>query len=72
MSQERFITEKDVASHLGVSRKTVQAWRYNDRGPRYHRFGLSVRYRYSDLNEWAKENRCETAESRVADAPAAP
>ena len=70
MTQEPFITEKEVATHLRVSRKTVQQWRYDNRGPRYHRFGLSVRYRYSDLDEWAREHRCETRESGTVDATA--
>lgn len=46
----RFINEKQVADLLGISVKTVQAWRLRSTGPRYWRINNKlVRYQWQDV-----------------------
>ena len=59
----RFINEKQAAAYLGLSEKTMQAWRWQRRGPRYHKFHGAVRYLFADLDEYARESRRETRDS---------
>jgi hypothetical protein len=43
------ITEKDAADVLRLKSKTLTRWRWEGRGPRYHKIGGAVRYRTEDL-----------------------
>jgi hypothetical protein len=42
----------DVAEFLGKPEKTLADWRTRGIGPRYHRVGRDVRYRWDDVEEW--------------------
>lgn len=44
------VDEGAVAARLGVSRSTLQSWRYARRGPRYIKIGRLVRYRNADVD----------------------
>lgn len=47
----------DVAALLGISPRTLEAWRLRKVGPKYSRLGPRlVRYRRSDLDAWVAEN----------------
>lgn len=50
----RFISERDAADYLGVSVKTVQAWRAKGDGPKFAKFGRAVRYQLNELTRWAE------------------
>lgn len=43
------VGEVELAARLGVSRSTLQSWRYSGRGPRYIKLGRLVRYRNADV-----------------------
>ncbi len=50
----RYLKEAEAASLLGVSVKSLQAWRYSAQGPKYSVFGRrAIRYRLATLLEWA-------------------
>ena len=52
-SISRFINEKQVAELLGISVKTVQAWRLKSIGPRYWRLhNKLVRYQWQDVLDY--------------------
>jgi excisionase family DNA binding protein len=53
-SQERAITEVEAADRLGLSVKTLQAWRHRRKGPTFVRFGRAVRYIPSDLDAFIR------------------
>ena len=42
-----------AADYLGLSPGTLDGYRVSGAGPAFHRFGDRVRYRRSDLVEWA-------------------
>lgn len=56
---DRWLTIAQVAEALGVSRKTVYAWRTTRRGPRGYRIGRFVRFRESDVLTWLESQRDE-------------
>ncbi len=46
------IDEVTLAVRLGVSRSTLQSWRYAGRGPRFIKLGRLVRYRNADVDAY--------------------
>lgn len=50
------IDEPSLAATLGVSRSTLQSWRYAGRGPRFIKLGRMVRYRVADIDEFLRAN----------------
>jgi predicted DNA-binding transcriptional regulator AlpA len=46
------LTETDVSKRLQVSLEALRHWRANQRGPKFVKLGVLVRYRPSDLEEW--------------------
>lgn len=55
----RYMTEQEAADYLNLSTKTLQKWRYQGNAPAYHKFGKIVRYRQSELEEFANSSRIE-------------
>jgi excisionase family DNA binding protein len=41
-----------VASYLQVPVKTLYTWRYKRVGPKAHRVGRHLRYRWEDVEAW--------------------
>ena len=58
------IDEDTAAEMLGLSPRTLQAWRARGEGPVYIRVSSRcIRYRVTDLEEWAEERvRTSTAD----------
>lgn len=50
------IDEPTLATRLGVSRSTLQSWRYTGRGPRFIKLGRMVRYRNADIDAYLRAN----------------
>jgi excisionase family DNA binding protein len=50
------IDEAALAARLGVSRSTLQSWRYSGRGPRFIKLGRMVRYRVADVDAYLSAN----------------
>jgi predicted DNA-binding transcriptional regulator AlpA len=65
----KFVNENQLSNALVVSVQTVRRWRatWNGNktgiGPRPYKFGKSVRYRISEVEEWAAGNRFGTAQA---------
>lgn len=47
---QNLLTTPKAAEYLGLSRNTLNRWRWDGRGPRYLKLGSAVRYRISDLD----------------------
>ena len=54
------MTEQETADRLGLSVKTLQAWRYRRTGPKFVRFGRAVRYMPSDLDAFIRASEVDT------------
>jgi excisionase family DNA binding protein len=59
-SQNRVLTDVDVAERLGVSRFTVRSWRLKGVGPRFLKMGRAVRYRSEDVDKYERQALVET------------
>lgn len=42
----------EVARRLDIPKTTLYGWRYKGKGPRGHRVGKHLRYRWSDVLTW--------------------
>ncbi len=52
------VDEVALAARLGVSRSTLQSWRYSSRGPRFIKVGRLIRYRNADVEAYLRANAC--------------
>lgn len=55
MENIRFLNEHETAEYLKLSKKTLGKWRWLGRGPRFHKFGSSVRYSLVDINAFVEK-----------------
>ena len=46
------ISIDEVARRLDIPKATLYGWRYKRIGPRCHRVGKHLRYRWSEVLEW--------------------
>ncbi|MEG6503651.1 MULTISPECIES: helix-turn-helix domain-containing protein [unclassified Desulfovibrio] len=49
LASQQLITEKEAASFLNISTKTLQSWRYRNYGPAYVKFSRKIAYAMGDL-----------------------
>ena len=55
-ARSQLLSEKETASELGFSVRTLQAWRVRGGGPSFVKVSARcVRYRQSDLDSWVEE-----------------
>jgi excisionase family DNA binding protein len=54
-SISNLLNETRAAEYLGLSVRTLQAWRVRGGGPVFVKLGRAVRYRPDDLNAWITE-----------------
>jgi len=58
-SNECWLTESEVSELIGVTRATLQNWRWRGVGLPYSKFMRSVRYKESDLYAYMESGRIE-------------
>ena len=51
---DKMIDQKELASMLGISVKTLEGWRWKKQGPKYIKLGRLARYRMSDVLSFIK------------------
>lgn len=62
--ERTWLTPKEAAAYLRMSERTLEGWRRAGRGPQFARpGGKLVRYRFSDLERWLREERGPSAEN---------
>jgi len=54
--EDSLLKEKEAATFLAVSVRTLQAWRIDNSGPPFIRLGRAIRYRLKALIEWLNSN----------------
>ena len=62
MTQNTYLTQNEASEFLRLSARTLERWRVEGNGPRFHRFGKRVVYSKTALESWADE-RCFTSTS---------
>lgn len=63
--EEPFVTDVEVAEHLGVTRMSVYRWTKN-LGLPSHKLGRSRRFKLSEVDAWATARCTSTAPDRKA------
>lgn len=58
--------EREAAARLGLTGNTLAKWRCRRFGPRYVRFGRTIRYYENDLNAWLEEHTVEPEREAAA------
>jgi hypothetical protein len=58
---DTLLGEMRAAELLGLSSRTLQAWRARSEGPPFVRAGRAVRYRRRDLIAWIETNTVNAA-----------
>jgi excisionase family DNA binding protein len=64
-ADEIFLTPKEAAATLRISKSYLDKLRVYGGGPKFLRFGRKILYRHSELNLWAEE-RCFGSTSEYA------
>ena len=64
-SKECWLTESEVSELIGVTRATLQNWRWRGVGLPYSKFMRSVRYKESDLYAYMESRRIEPETSNT-------
>ena len=52
-----YLTTEQAAIHSNFSRRTLETWRVNGKGPAYLKIGSAVRYIKNDLDKWLADHR---------------
>lgn len=52
LNGKRYISDLEVSATYSIPRKTLQNWRIMGRGPKFRKFGSSVRYNVAELERY--------------------
>lgn len=52
-----FISTKEAAEYLGLSRRTLEKYRVYGAGPQFYKLGRRAMYKPKDLDDWAEARR---------------
>ena len=64
MNMEQWVDDREAARILGFRNvQTLRNWRYLQRGPAYSKLCRSVRYRVSDLVQFAEARKVRVDEN---------
>ncbi len=55
----RPLREREAAARLGLTANCLAKWRCRRFGPRFVRYGRTIRYLENDLNTWLDEHAVE-------------
>lgn len=62
-TKSKVMTEKQAAQYVGLSQRTLQAYRFKRIPPTYIKVGRVVRYRQDDLDDFLEANRVDPLEA---------
>ena len=59
LHQELLVDTREAATMLSKHPAVLADWRHQNRGPKYVKFGRSIRYRVGDLHTWIAAHTVE-------------
>jgi len=59
LHQELLVDTREAATMLAKHPAVLADWRHQNRGPKYVKFGRSIRYRIGDLRAWIADHTIE-------------
>ena len=60
-----FLRATEAAKYLGLTRSTLEHYRWAGGGPSYRKHGGLVFYHIDDLNEWSERRKYRDSATRV-------
>ena len=67
-ASDRLLSPDELSEYLGIPVQTIYQWRHRGLGPRGHRIGRHVRFRWADVQEWLA-TRADDAPGKLRGAP---
>jgi predicted DNA-binding transcriptional regulator AlpA len=64
---DRLVDTREAATMLSKHPAVLADWRHQNRGPKYVKFGRSIRYRVGDLRAWIADHTVKPTESDFSD-----
>lgn len=64
--EPKYISTDEASRLYGIPKKTLENWRSQKRGPRYHKSGKRVVYRVLDLEAFMDEHAIATIDQPLA------
>jgi len=68
---KQFLTEAELSEMIAVPRSTLRYWRFIGVGPKYTKFGRSVRYPIQAVEEYIRSSMVVPALAALEDSHAA-
>lgn len=62
-SNERWVSTKEIAQHLGVNKDTIHKWIRNDSIP-CHRVGKLWKFRISEIDTWVEKGMASNLDNK--------
>lgn len=62
-----YLNETEAAVLLNLSKRTLQGWRLRGEGPKFQKFGRSVRYATATIKAWLEQ--CERTSTSASGPP---
>jgi excisionase family DNA binding protein len=62
-SNERWVSTKEIAQHLGVNKDTIHKWIRNDSIP-CHRVGKLWKFRISEIDAWVEKGMASNLDNK--------
>lgn len=56
---------KEAAAYLNLSHRTLEKYRYTGEGPKFNRYGKSIRYEVKELEKWKKARLFNSTSERA-------
>ena len=66
MEFDPYLSEAQVAQHWGISQKTLQRWRLDQKGPDFLRLGQFIRYRLCDIEAFEQLGSHKCSGNRIS------
>lgn len=63
---EKLLTTDEAAAAIGHRRSALEKWRVTGEGPKFVKFGYSVRYDPKDLRDWVEARKRRSTSQRAA------
>ncbi len=62
-SNERWVSTKEIAQHLGVNKDTIHKWIRNDSIP-CHRVGKLWKFKISEIDAWVEKGMASNLDNK--------
>jgi predicted DNA-binding transcriptional regulator AlpA len=58
--KRKYLDPMEVETEYGLATETLKSWRYQSRGPRYHKVGRRIKYKREDIEAYLDSHKVLT------------